>query len=188
MNKHLFLLFLPNLTISFTVVPVVPQHDISTSTTLFQANEQEVAVPFFVQQQEEEKQEKQSSSPELDPEIASQFKILTCSSTACTKKKISLGLDEYALYSGLYGRKEGGSVGASEVIVEESSCLGCCKFAPCVGIEHEDYFGMVGLEGMSDNELNDSVFQNIVTEDDLDRVWSSVENAIQQMMEEEDEE
>ncbi len=42
---------------------------------------------------------------DLDPEISKQFTIKTCSATSCAKKSQSFGLDEYALYSGLYVRK-----------------------------------------------------------------------------------
>lgn len=65
------------------------------------------------------------------------------------------GVDEYAIFGGLYERKE--AAGAPAVTVEESSCLGCCKNAPCVAIVHEDFVGYVGLEGMTPNEFNDSV-------------------------------
>ena len=91
----------------------------------------------------------------LDPLISSQFTIKVCSATSCAKKSRSLGLDDYEVLSGMYERKEG--AGASQVEVEEISCLGCCKFAPCVGIEHEDYVGTVSLEGMGSNEFKDSV-------------------------------
>jgi len=97
------------------------------------------------------------SNNTLDPDVASQFKILTCSSTSCSKQMKVLGLDEYALFSGLYERKENAKV--SQVQIEESSCLGCCKVGPCVGIEHEDYYGTVALEGMKSNEFKDRVFQ-----------------------------
>lgn len=97
------------------------------------------------------------SNNTLDPDVASQFKILTCSSTSCSKQMKVLGLDEYALFSGLYERKENAKV--SQVQIEESSCLGCCKVGPCVGIEHEDYYGTVALEGMKPNEFKDRVFQ-----------------------------
>lgn len=99
--------------------------------------------------------EKDNLSP-LDPTISSQFKILTCSSTSCAKRTKALGLDEYALFSGLYERKE--NANAFQLIVEETSCLGCCKLGPCVGIEHEDYYGTVALEGMGPNEFSDRVF------------------------------
>ncbi len=62
--------------------------------------------------------------------------------------------------------------------------MGRCQFGPCVGIEHEDYDGWVGVEGMAEHELSHRVFENVVTEDDLDRVWSSVENAIRVMSDE----
>ena len=93
----------------------------------------------------------------LDPNIASQFKIVTCSSTSCTKKSQALGLDEYALFSGLFQRKEMSNV--PQVEVEETGCLGCCQVGPCVGIEHEDFYGTVALEGMKPNEFSDRVFQ-----------------------------
>lgn len=99
---------------------------------------------------------KKDEAINLDPTIASQFKIVTCSSTSCRKRMNSLGLDEYAIISGLYQRKE--EADAPEVTVEESSCLGGCKVGPCVGVEHEDYFGTVSLEGMKPNEFNDSIF------------------------------
>ena len=124
-------------------------------------------------------------SSELDPDIAGQFKIVTCSSTACAKRSKAFGLDEYALYSGIYERKELNDA-TRGIEVEEGSCMGRCKFAPCIGVEHEDFDGKVGLEGMTDEEIQSRVFQNIVTEDDLDRVWSSVENAIRVMAEEEE--
>lgn len=96
-----------------------------------------------------------AGSEELDPEIASQFKILTCSATSCAARRRKVGLDEFATLAGLYERKEGAC--ASEVEVEESSCLGCCKNAPCVAIEHEDFFGTVALEGMTPGEFNDNL-------------------------------
>lgn len=105
-----------------------------------------------------EQQQQQQDEILLDPQISSQFKILTCSSTSCAKRATqTFGLDEYALLSGLYQRKE--HAHASQVIVEETSCLGCCKLGPCVGIEHEDYYGTVALEGMTPNEFSDAVFQ-----------------------------
>mmetsp|Transcript_22642 Transcript_22642/g.27774 ORF Transcript_22642/g.27774 Transcript_22642/m.27774 type:complete len:184 (+) Transcript_22642:85-636(+) len=120
----------------------------------------------------------------LDPTISSQFKILTCSATSCSKRSEALGLDEYALFSGLYVRKE--NANAPEIEVEESSCLGSCKAGPCVGIEHSDYVGTVALEGMKPNEFHNRVFQNVETEEDLDRIWSCIENSVRVMAEEGD--
>lgn len=116
---------------------------------------------------------------------AAKFKILTCTSTACAKKRSALTMDEYATYGAFFGRIQENS---SEVSVEESPCLGSCKMAPCVAIEHEDYEGTVALEGMTANEFSSSCFHNIVTEEDADRVWSSVKDAVELMMAEEDEE
>lgn len=93
----------------------------------------------------------------LEPSIAEQFKIKICSSTSCMKRYQVFGLDEYALYSGLYQRKEDN--GASAVQIEEGPCMGRCKFGPCIGIEHEDYEGFIGLEGMEPQEMSCRVFQ-----------------------------
>lgn len=98
------------------------------------------------------------------------------------KRSKAFGLDEYALYSGMYQRKEDNV--ASAVQIEEGTCMGRCKFGPCIGIEHEDYDGFVGLEGMEPHEMSYRVFENIVTESDLDRVWACVENGIRTLAEE----
>lgn len=115
----------------------------------------------------------------LDPSECGKFKIVTCSSTSCTKKRKSMGINEFATLGSLWERKEGAN--AANVQVEESSCLGSCKLAPCVAVEHEDFVGSVGIEGMTTAEFNARVFHRIITEDDIDRVWQSVENAIRIM-------
>ena len=127
----------------------------------------------------------QETATKLDEEVASKFKVLTCSSTSCAAKRKVLDMDEYSTFSAFWTRIEDN---APTVQVEESPCLGACKKAPCVAIEHEEYEGTVSLEGMTDNEFSDRVFHRIITEEDADRVWSCVENAIMIMAEEEDEE
>ena len=112
----------------------------------------------------------------LDPDIAKQFKVKICSWTSCEKRSKSFGLEEYALFSGIFERKTEQNLPMIEI--DEAPCMGCCKFGPCIGVEHEDYEGYVGLEGMEPNEITPRIFQNIVTEGDLDRVWDSIENAI----------
>jgi hypothetical protein len=94
-------------------------------------------------------------------------------------------MDEYSTFAAFWGRSRDRT--AAVVEVEELSCLGSCQQAPCVGIVHEDYEGPVALEGMDPSEFNANVFQRVITEDDADRVWSCVENAIITMAEEEDE-
>ena len=91
-------------------------------------------------------------------DICAQFKILTCTSKACSQKRQILQMDQYATFSALYSRKEEAGGPYAMVDVEESPCLGRCKLAPCVAVEHEDYVGTVGLVGMTDAELNDRVF------------------------------
>jgi len=98
------------------------------------------------------------STPEsFDPSIAGQFTIKICSSSSCLKRSTTFGLEDYALLSGLYQRKE--ENGATRVKIEEGTCMGRCKFGPCIGVEHEDYEGFVGLEGMEPPELSHRVFQ-----------------------------
>ena len=118
----------------------------------------------------------------LNSDVAGQFKVLTCSSTSCSKKRKRLNLDQYSTFSAFYARAS-----ETSVRVEESPCLGRCKQAPCVAIEHDDYDGTVSLEGMTPVEFSDRVFQNIIDENDVERVWSSVVNAVEVMSEEIDE-
>lgn len=69
-------------------------------------------------------------------------------STACCQKRKALSLDSLATFGAMYARAS-----ASSIQVEESPCLGSCKLAPCIGVEHEDYVGCVALEGMTDEEF-----------------------------------
>jgi hypothetical protein len=119
----------------------------------------------------------------LDPDIAGKFKILTCSSTACAAKRKSLNIDQYSTFSAFYTRAK---ERAPAVRVEECPCLGACKKAPCVGIEHDDFEGSVALDGMTESEFSERVFHGILFDEDADRIWSAVENAIQLMAQEEE--
>jgi len=108
------------------------------------------------------------------------FKIVTCMSTSCCRKRDALGMDSLSTFSAMYSRA---SSSKSKVQIEEGPCVGSCQDGPCIAIEHEDFFGFVSLEGMTDNEFSKKAFLNIVTEEDADRVWSSVENAVKMMAE-----
>jgi (2Fe-2S) ferredoxin len=174
--------------ISKSQISTMRQPSLISNSVLFSSSSRSKSLDVDVDVDTEEQAD--TGTP-LDPEIAKCFTIKTCSSTTCAKRsKETYGLDDYALFSGLYVRKEEASNGdgsCQSVKVEEASCMGRCQFAPCVAIEHEDYEGYIGLEeGMVGTELQYRVFENIVTEDDLDRVWDSVENAIRVMGEEED--
>ena len=68
--------------------------------------------------------------------------------------------------------------------MEEGACLGACKNSPCVAVEHEDFIGQVSIEGMTASEFSDRVFHSVITEEDADRVWLCIENAIKVMTEE----
>jgi len=92
-------------------------------------------------------------------------------------------MDSLCTFGAMYTRASN-----SKVDVEEGPCIGSCKKAPCVSIEHEDFFGTVALEGMAADEFASDAFLNVVTEEDADRVWSCVENAVRVMAEAEEEE
>jgi hypothetical protein len=85
---------------------------------------------------------------EVIVEQEEKFKIVTCMSTACSRKRESLGMDNLCTFGAMYSRAS-----ASRVQVEEGPCIGSCKKAPCVYIEHEDFFGSVALEGMTADEF-----------------------------------
>ncbi|VEU42086.1 unnamed protein product [Pseudo-nitzschia multistriata] len=116
------------------------------------------------------------SKPDAIAEQEKKFKIVACTSTACSKKRQSLGLDPLSTFGALYSR-----AAATGVRVEEGPCIGSCKRAPCAAVEHDEYFGSVALEGMTSEEFESDAFLNIVTEEDADRVWSCVENAVKIM-------
>jgi len=115
-----------------------------------------------------------------DPDCAQKFKVVTCSATSCAKKRQVLGLDEYATFASFWERVQDG---IPEMQVEETSCLGSCKKAPCVAIEHAEYEGTVALEGMDAFEFSDRVFHRVIDQGDVERVWDCVQNAVQVMSE-----
>mmetsp|Transcript_20152 Transcript_20152/g.28689 ORF Transcript_20152/g.28689 Transcript_20152/m.28689 type:complete len:201 (+) Transcript_20152:138-740(+) len=112
-------------------------------------------------------------------DVCKDFTILVCRSTSCTKKRRMLGLDEFHTLSTLYSQQP---PCLTPIEIEESPCLGMCDFAPCVAVEHADYTGPVALEGMDSAEFDARVFCSIVTPNDVDRVWSAVDSAIDIMM------
>jgi len=122
-------------------------------------------------------------SDDVIAEQEEKFKIVTCMSTACSRKRAAMGMDNLCTFGAMYSRAS-----ASRVQVEEGPCVGSCNKAPCVTIEHEDFFGSVALEGMTADEFASDTFLHILTEEDADRVWSSVENAVQVMAEAEEDE
>ena len=113
---------------------------------------------------------------------ARQFTILTCSSTACAKTRKSLGLDPLATYTAFYAR---GQQELDGIRLAECPCLGACQQAPCVGIEHDDYLGTVALNGMEPAEFANRVFYRVVSDDDVDRVWKLLRQAIDAMAKQE---
>jgi len=116
-----------------------------------------------------------TASRELDPSVASKFKIVTCSSTTCASKRKSLHMDEFSTFSAFWTRIQDE---CPAVRLKEGPCLGSCRSAPCVAIEHDDFVGTVSLEGMTESEFSERVFHKVITEEDADRVWEAVENAI----------
>lgn len=106
-----------------------------------------------------------SDTPSLTEELAcsselvaaaSKFKIVTCMSTSCSKRRKNLGMDSLSTFSAFYTRSRGDGDDPL-IIVEEGPCLGACKMAPCVAVEHDDFVGNVALEGMTDREFMDRV-------------------------------
>jgi hypothetical protein len=114
---------------------------------------------------------------------ARRFKILTCRATACAAQRERWGLDEFATYAALSVRAN-----PSGVPVEETSCLGACQQGPCVAVSHDEYEGNVALEGMTTTEFANRVFFRIGNDDDADRVWACVEDAIHIMSRHEEQE
>lgn len=118
---------------------------------------------------------------------AAKFEITTCMSPSCNRKRKEAGLDPLSTFAAMYERSKqaGAANGNSDLFVnvEESPCMGACQYGPCVSIQHDDFVGSVALEGMTETEFADRTFQNILTEEDADRVWESVENAVQVMAE-----
>lgn len=123
------------------------------------------------------------ASHDLDGSVCEQMTLRVCASTSCAKKRRVCGLDEFATFGALYER-----AGDCGVEVEESPCLGKCQLAPCVAVQHEDYEGHIGLEGMTDAELSLSLFTGVLTEGDCDRIWDAVENGVRTLAEMEDDE
>eukprot|EP00970_Alexandrium_tamarense_P000032 scaffold6_cov190-Alexandrium_tamarense.AAC.28 len=93
-----------------------------------------------------------------------------------------MGLDQYHVLGEIYAKAQARNVEKC-MIIEDGGCQGGrnCKLGPCVGILHDDYDGNIGLEGMNGSELTERV---IATQDDVDRLWDSVEKAICVMAEE----
>jgi len=92
-----------------------------------------------------------SDIPNLN-HICSKFTVNVCTSTTCSNRRRTFGFDDSFLLTKLYERME--AAGAEGLRIEESQCLGHCKKAPCVSVEHDDYEGPVALEGMNPMEFN----------------------------------
>lgn len=129
-----------------------------------------------------------STESPLDPNIAAQFTIQVCTSTSCTRKLKDQGLDQYTVLGDIYALAQSANMEEC-MIIEDGGCQGGknCKMGPCVAILHEDFMGNVALEGMNSEEMQQSVFHNVLTNDDAERVWGCMENAIVMMAEEENE-
>ena len=129
----------------------------------------------------------ESKSAEITDELriseAKKFKVMVCGSTSCSRRRKQLMMDEYSTFSGVFTRNKESDVTLGAVEVEDSGCIGSCKKSPVVAVMHEDYAGYVGLEGMTSGEFGDSRFHKVSFEDDIDRVWNCVENAVEQMIE-----
>jgi hypothetical protein len=56
-----------------------------------------------------------------------------------------------------------------EVLDEETSCIGSCKKAPCVAVEHEDY-SSVGGDGFV-RIFRSSLLHRVIDGNDANRIW-----------------
>lgn len=126
-----------------------------------------------------------TSNKQLDKSTAQQFTIQVCTSTSCCKKLNNLGLDKYQVLGDLYEKARLEDV-ETDLIIEDGGCRGGknCGMGPCVAVLHEDFDGSVALEGMAQSEFNERVFHGVSTQDDVDRVWSCIANAINLMADE----
>jgi hypothetical protein len=114
--------------------------------------------------------------------VARQFTIFTCGASACTAQRQRLGLDEFATFTSMYVRANADDTNELVVpVMETRSCLGACQYGPCVAIGHEEYEGMVALTGMDSAEFTQRVFFRIIDDNDVDRVWRCVVQAIDVM-------
>jgi len=93
--------------------------------------------------------------------------------------------DDLSLFVDLYSRL---SNNLPDVRISESPCLGGCQRASCVGIQHDDFEGSVAIEGMTEAEFAARTFFHVDTDEDAERVWHAVTNAVDQMREQEEEE
>ena len=114
-------------------------------------------------------------------EQATKFTLKVCTSSKCSRALGRLGYDEYAVLSSLSDYAS-----SSGVNVDDSGCLGWCKRGPSVAVEHEDYEGRVGLEGMRDTERAQKCFFGVGEEGEGGRGWGVVEEGIRMMVEEEE--
>ena len=62
----------------------------------------------------------------LVSDAAQKFKVVTCMSTSCSRRRKELGLDELTTFGALFSRAK-----ESSVRVEEGPCVGSCKNSPC---------------------------------------------------------
>jgi hypothetical protein len=126
-----------------------------------------------------------SNNMQLDKIAAQQFSIQVCTSTSCCKKLNQLGLDQYYILGEIYEKARLSNI-EKEMIIEDGSCQGGmnCKLGPCVAVMHEDFIGSVALKGMGQREFNERVFHGVATDEDVERVWSCVANAINIMTDE----
>ena len=158
-----------NLVAAFQVSPMGSSMDCrrATSTSTVTTT---ISVKGHSQELDSTTEQNLLATPDL-VRAASKFKIVTCTSTSCSRRRKNLGLDSLATFSDLYTLSSQASAAAAParssdnggchaepiIVVEEGPCLGACQMAPCVAVEHEDFVGSVALEGMTDREFMDRV-------------------------------
>ena len=70
-----------------------------------------------------------------------------------------MNLDEYHVLGEIYACAQSANVEKC-MVIEDGGCQGGknCKLGPCVSVQHEDYDGNIGLEGMYAQELQERVY------------------------------
>jgi len=115
-------------------------------------------IPLYMTSSARQEPTIESHDAPLDPITASDFTIQVCTSTNCSKRLQTLGLDQYHVLGEIYARAQERNVEKC-MIIEDGACQGGrnCRLGPCVGILHSDFDGNVALEGMNSSEFRERV-------------------------------
>ena len=128
------------------------QQPIGTSRVMLMESLSENREEFIITHDDDSNNSNDNDN-DIISEQEKQFKIITCMSTSCSRKRDELGMDSLSTFGAMYSRAS-----SSKVQVDEGACVGSCKDGPCIAIEHEDFIGSVSLEGMTDEEFSKKTY------------------------------